>query len=111
MPRLYVGDEAIEIGEIPRVSARFHKDRFHRSSLSRRLFLEADPVSGAFGLPNLQNSPPSLPPGAILLEDGEYRTSPGAPRHRKAKRDAEFYRERPAAIERLIAETDALART
>jgi len=50
MPRLYVRDEAIEIGEIPTVSARFHKDRFHRS-LSRRLFLEADPVSGAFALP------------------------------------------------------------
>ena len=43
-----------------------------------------------------------------LTEDGEYRVSSDGRRRRKAKRDAESYRERLAAIERLIVETDAV---
>lgn len=44
-----------------------------------------------------------------LTDDGEYRvTSEARRRQLKAKRDAESYRERLAAIERLIVETDAV---
>ena len=51
-----------------------------------------------------------LPPTAVeLTDDGEYRVSSEARRRRTAKRDAEFYRERTAALERMVAETDAIS--